>query len=142
MEITRWTLKKKPANGGQNGITEVAMQRWHRSGLNTPEKPVTHHQIVPLSQLFQKGSKIIEIIAVVGVTHNYVFSMGGRDTSHECVPVSFPLYTNYQRAQTSRNLLRAVGAPVVGDEHFAIDSQVFERGFCFADTHSQRFGFI
>src|SRR5437867_3223058 len=84
-------------------------------------------QIVPLSQLFQKGSKIIEIIAVVGVTHNYVFSMGGRDTSHECVPVSFPLYTNYQRAQTSRNLLRAVGAPVVGDEHFAIDSQVFER---------------
>ena len=81
------------------------MQVRHSTGLDSAEKPVAHYQMVAGPKFLDEGPEIGEIVTVIGVAHDHVFSACAGDASHQCVAVSLPLHLNNARAQGPGDLL-------------------------------------
>src|SRR5438132_176860 len=105
MKVAGGTLEEDFADARQHWIAEVTMQWRHRSGLDAAHESVAHYEVVIVAQLFQEWPKVGEIIAVIRVTHDYVFPARRGDAAHQRIPVSFPFHLDHPGSQTLRDLL-------------------------------------
>src|SRR6185295_10736347 len=113
MEIAGRTLEKEPADSSEHRIAKIAMQIRHRTRLDSPKKTVAHHQVIAISQLIDERPEVGEVITVIRVAHDHVFTASGSNASHQGIAVSLSLNLNHSRTQRPGNLLRTISAAVV-----------------------------
>ena len=126
VEVADRRPEEEPADRGEHRVAEVLVQRRHRAGLDPAAEPVAHDQVVAGAQPLDELVEVGEVVAVVGVAHDHVGAARRRDAAEERGPV--PLVDDVDDARTVgfRDLLRAVGAAVVGDDDLADDAAPVE----------------
>ena len=95
------------------------MKRRHRAGLDLAEEPRTHDQIVALTHLLDEPRALLEVVREVGVAHDHDLASGGLEAGHQGAAVSALGHRDDACSTAFRDLLRAVIAAVVGNDHFS-----------------------
>src|SRR5690606_336725 len=80
-----------------------------------------HHQVGAVPELLHERHEVREVVGVVGVAHDHVLAAGGADAAHEGVAVPLLGDVHHPGARVTGELLRPVGAAVVGDHDLAVD---------------------
>src|SRR4029078_7369330 len=80
MEVGYGGAEEQPADEGKNRVTKITVQRRHRAGTDTALETIAHDQRESVPQLFDEPRQPAEIVAVVGVAHDDVFSVRRRDS--------------------------------------------------------------
>src|ERR1035437_1351979 len=121
MEISHSRAKENFSDGGEYGVPDVTVLPRHRPRPNAALKAVSHHHVIPRTQLLNKGIETLEVIAVICVAHDAVATVRRGDRPIQRRPVAANRNMNPARAQLGRNLLRSVGRAVIADNDFAAD---------------------
>ena len=121
MEISHGYPEENSAERAEHGVTEIAMQRRHRSRLDFSAKAIADDEVGTRIQRAMKagGGEAVKFVAVVRVGHKDIASARAFDAGHERRAVSANRNMDYARAFGGRNLERAVRAAIVGDDYFA-----------------------
>jgi hypothetical protein len=127
VEITNGAAEQHPANCRENGVSEIAMQSWHRTRFDAAGEAVPHHQIGTAAERLEEWAEVGKVVAVVGVGHDHECALGFGDSGHEGGPVATNRHIDHPCPFISGNALRAIGAAVVGDHDLAINSQRSDR---------------
>ena len=114
--------EEQPAEKAQHRIAEIAVQRRHGAGLDAAREAIAHDQFGAVAQPRHEGVERGEIIAVVGVAHDDVAAAGRGDAAEQRRAVALCGDRHDARAERVGDLLRAVGAAIVGDQHLAGDA--------------------
>jgi hypothetical protein len=97
---------------------------WRRDRFSaTGGHAAAHDEIGSCAEFFDEGLDLAEVVAAVGLAHDEVFSLGGLHAVAKGVAVAFFGNIHNPRAELAGDVLRSVGAAVVGDEDFALDSR-------------------
>src|SRR6185312_7926268 len=142
MKILDRTLEEKPADKGQHRISEIAMERRHRSRTNTTTKAIAHHQVKALAQFLDERPEGAEIVTIISVPHDHESAVCCVDASHQGITISFGRDLRDAGAKRFRDFSGTVGAAVVGDYDLANDAELIQRVPRFLNTTGNRFGFI
>src|SRR6516164_1627864 len=97
------------------------MERRHRARFDSALESISHDELLTSSQLSDKRVESGEIIAVVRITHDHEASGGRFNPSDQCGTVTSVGNADYPSAERLGQLLRSVGAAIVGDKHFPAD---------------------
>jgi hypothetical protein len=124
----------KPSDEAEHRVAEIPVQRRHRPRRDTAGEPVAHHQVRALPQFVNERHQVGEVIAVVGVAHDDVLAAGRDDAAHQRVAVALLADRHDPGARVGRQLLAAVGAAVVGDNHLAANSARGQESNSLADA--------
>src|SRR5262249_23678628 len=106
------------------------------------QEAVAHHQVVALAQPDEEVVEVGEIVAVVAIAHDDVAPARCADSGEQRAAVAAGGDVDYTRAPTARDLLRAIGAAVVGDDDLAVDARIAQIPFGLLDAGSQRFRLV
>ena len=123
----------------EHRIAQPAMQpghgaRFHRAAAG--RQPATLHQVVSLSQLGDELRDVAEVVAVVRVAHDHVAPARRADAAHQGVAIAACADWYDTRAERRRDLDGAVGAAVVRDDDFSLDSSRLQGGEGLLDAHA------
>src|SRR5208337_391329 len=88
VKITRAASKQHPPNLGENRISKVPMQSWHRAPLNASAEAVAHDEVRAPAQLLHEARDVAKVVAVVGIPHDDELATRSRDPAHQGVAVS------------------------------------------------------
>src|SRR5579859_40838 len=61
------------------GISEISVQRRHGAGLDPAAKAIAHDEVIAAAEFIDKIRDLAEIVAVVGVAHDDVFTARSGD---------------------------------------------------------------
>ena len=122
MSIADPAVKEEVENTSQDRIAHITMEPGHRAGTNSSSKPIPHHKVISATQSVDKGAQLREVIGVIGVAHNDITPAGGLNARAERMTIATSGYCNDPRAMITGNLLRAVIAAVICNNHFATDA--------------------
>src|SRR5262249_34921754 len=89
-----------------------------------------HYEVVAFAQLMDKWFEVTEVVTVIGVTHDDVFAARRRDAAHESAAISLLFDVYHARAQLVTDLLRAVGAAVIGHDNLARYTHIPQAKLC------------
>ncbi|KAK0332132.1 hypothetical protein LTR94_026128, partial [Friedmanniomyces endolithicus] len=142
VKIADRDAEEQPPDRRQHGIAEIAMQQRHRAGQDAALEPVAHHQLSAIAQCRDKGGKVAEVGAVVGIAHDDVAPARGVDAAAQCPALARDRRMNDARARRLRDRDRPVGTAVVGHQHLARDAGTFEIANRLADAGRNRLGFV
>ncbi len=95
-------------------------------GLMLAAEAVAHDEVVAFFEFGEEAGQMVEVVAGIGVGHEDVLAVGGFDAGHEGCAVAANRDGNDAGAFVGGDLLRAVGAAVVGDDDLAGDVVVAE----------------
>src|SRR5882757_2604709 len=112
----------------QTGIAKIFVQRRHGAGLDAAAKAIAHDQVVAPAQFVDEIWDFAEIIAVVGVAHDDVFTAGGGDAGLQRRAVAPLGDADYGGSIVLGNFNRAIGRAVVRDNHFAVQARTANSG--------------
>ena len=121
------------------------MQEGHRVRHHAPParfEPATLHEVEPFAEPAHQPGDLAEVVAVVGVAHDDVRAARRLDAAHQRAAVAPFGYRHNSGTHCLRDLLRTVGAAVVGDDHFAADASAFERALRLGETTREGVGFV
>lgn len=111
---------KQTADKRQHRVADIAVQRRHGPFRNTTLETVAHHQLIAFPQLLQKRHQVQKIIAVICIAHDHIFSIGCITAADQRSSVALHRHM-YQPGSTAFcDLLGAVRAAVVRDQHLAV----------------------
>ena len=122
VEVADLAAEEQPADEAEHRVAEVPVQRGHGPGRDAAGEPVAHHQVRALAQFVNERHQGSEIIAVVGVAHDDVLALGRDDAAHQRVAVALLADRDDAGARLGGQLLAAVCAAVIGDEHLTADT--------------------
>jgi len=142
MEIAGADAEEQAAEIAEHRVAEITVQHRHGAGLDAAPETVAHHQLRPVAQARHEGVERAEIVAVVGVAHDDEAATGGGDAAQQGSSVTLLRDRHDARAHPARDLLRAVGAAVVGDQHLARDTGALEETLRLADAGGERLGLV
>ena len=142
MEVAARAPEQQIAQPGEDRVPDVSIQRRHRAGLDTAEEAVPHHELGAAAQRADERFETAEVVAVVGVGHHDELRTRGRDAGEQRAPVPLDGDVDHAGAQPAGDLLRAVGAAVVGDDHLAVDREVLHGPLRLGDAGGQRLGLV
>jgi hypothetical protein len=80
------------------------------------------NQLVAFAELFDKLWDLEKVVAVVRISHDDKPAACGGNAAHQSISVSFVLNVDYACSQTGSDILRAVGAAIVGNNYLTLDS--------------------
>ena len=103
---------------------------------------MSDHHGIALAQGIDKPIKLREIVAVVGVRHDHESAAGGLDAALQRGAVPSDGDVDDPSAQAPRNALGAVRAPVVRDDHLAVDPHAGNGRLGLPNADLQRFGLV
>jgi len=118
------------------------MQRGHGFRAYSAAKAIAHDQVGPVAQLLEEAGKMVELVRVIGVAHEYVLSARGEDAGVQGRSVAANRHGDQACAVIACNLLGAIGRPVVGDDDLARNRVGAQRGVGFVDTGGEGFGLV
>src|SRR5690348_10778337 len=110
------------------------MQRRHRSAFDSSLEPVAHHQLCAFTQFGDERHEIGEVVAIIGVAHDHVLAAGSTNATNEGISVALVPDGDHPGAGLGGELPTAVGAAVVGNDHLAVDTVLFNESQSFGDT--------
>ena len=114
------------------------MQRRHRARQNFSQETIAHHEVITFAQFRHKFVQLREIVGVIGIAHQDELTARRGDPALQGAAVAAPLHGDDARAKVPGNLLRSVGAAVVGDDHFAADAMPLQGVDRFFDANARR----
>ena len=88
----------------------------------------------PAAQLLDERPQRGEVVRIVGIAHDDEAAASGVDARSQCVAIAPPRDVNDPGTMLSGDLLRAIGAAVVGDDHLAAHAQLLEGPKRLVDT--------
>ena len=115
MKIPDRSAVQDPASGTQDGIAKVFVQWRHCLGRDAPFEAVAHHQLVAFAQGGDKIVQSAEVVTVITVAHDDVAATGLLDATLQRGAVATGGDRHHAGPQTFGELLRSVGAAVVGN---------------------------
>ena len=142
VEVADGDAEEDAADGGEDGVAEVTVKRWHGSGLDGAGEAVAHDEVVAFVEFWEEAGEVFEVVAGVGVGHEDVFAAGGLDAGDEGGSVAADGHVDDAGAFVGGDLLRAVGAAVVGDYDLAGDVVVAKGGDGLANAESESLCFV
>ena len=145
MEVLSGAFKKDSADQGKHGVADPAVFPRHGAWHNRPAASghsAAHDEIVAIAEFFDKRADLGEVVAIIGVAHDHPASVGGFDSVAQGVAVAFLGDANHAGAGAFGEFDRAVGAPVIGDEHFALEAEIGEGFFGFEDAALESFRLV
>ena len=142
MRVAHGRVEEDPADQGQDGIAYPAVRPRHRARFDASEEPVADHQVAAVAQLVDQRRDRGEVIAVVGVAHDYEATSCGIGATNQRAAVALPGDLDHSRAQLPRDHLRAVGAAVVSDDDLGVQTAPLDRLLCFLDAGRERLGLV
>src|SRR5919108_6483432 len=95
MEVADRAAEEQAAYTSEDGIAQVFMQGRHGALRDASLEPVAHHQFVSITQLFHERQEVGEVVAVIGIAHDYVPSPGSLDAAEEPTAVASDRHVNY-----------------------------------------------
>src|ERR1700722_8955516 len=95
MEIADVGVKNETTDPGQDGVSQVAMERGHRASHNSTAKPIPHDQVVSLPDLGYEGSDRRPVIRIVSIAHNDDGAACFADTARESGAIPLPDFMNH-----------------------------------------------
>ncbi len=126
MRILDRRAEKEVQDAGKDRVADVAVHPRHGSGQNASLEAIAHHQLVAPAQLLDKGRQPREVVGIVGVAHDDVLAQGGRDPSLQSATVTLALDVDHARPLVAGQLLRTVGAAIVGHDDLTADAHAVE----------------
>ena len=100
--------KSQRPEEAEHRIAEIPMQGRHRSGADAAAKAIAHDELGAATELGEEARSVRELVAVVGVSHQYVFAACREDAGVECRAVTADRNRNKARAMFLRDLLRTI----------------------------------
>src|SRR6202521_2628336 len=114
------------------------MQRWHGLTGNSAFKAVSHYQVESFSQLLKEPRDVREVIAIIGITHQYVLSPRRRDSGDQSAAIPPLVNIDQPSAQTLGDLAGIIRAAIVGNNDFSHDVMRSQCTLSFLDAGFQR----
>jgi hypothetical protein len=142
MEVANRDLEEEAANEGKDRIAEHPVKERHGAGRDAALEPVPHDELGAFAQLPDEGVEAGEIIGIIGVAHDDVFAAGRADPANQRGAIAACGDRLNPGAFFLGDLLRAVGAAIVGDQDLALDSRPVEIVACLADAGREGFGLV
>ena len=102
VEVADRGAEQHPADPGEHRVAEVLVQRRHRAGAMPPLKRLPITSSSPARSRSTNGSRLGEVVAVVGVAHDDVLAAGGLDPAHERAAVPLGRDVDDPRAVRAR----------------------------------------
>src|SRR5215472_2245207 len=106
------------------------MQRRHGARLDgaaAGRKPAPLREVVASPKSFDKSGEFGEIVAVVGVAHDDERAARGGNSTAQRVAVALQWDIDHPSAELTRDVLRAISAPVVGNDDFTTNTCLTKR---------------
>ena len=142
VEVTDLAAEEQPADETEHRVAEVAVQRRHGPRLDAALKAVAHHQVGPVPELLHERHQVGEVVTVVRVAHDDAATAGGHNPAHQGVAVALLGDRHHACPGVGGQLLAAVGAAVVRDDHFAADLMLLQESHGLADARRDRLSLI
>ena len=142
MKIAAGVREQEAADGRQDRVPEIAVQKRHGAGRDAAPEAVSHDEVVSVAKLLDEGHQGREVVAVVRVAHDDELAGCRLDAAHEGAPVAFLLHVDDTRPESFRDLDRAVRAAVVGDDDLAFEIVLAERSSRLRDTRLEGLRFV
>ena len=139
------SVKPSPSQKGKQWITDPAVRQRHRAWIYlsaTNRKATPLHKIVTVAQLVKKRCELAEIVTVIRITHDDVLARGSSYTSHQRAAITFFRDRHHTCARRLRQVLRAIAATIVCDDHFTVDTILREEPLSFPDAALQGLSFV
>ena len=118
------------------------MQRWHRSGPDSPAKAVADDHGVTRSQGFHEGIELRKVIADIGIGHDHESTASRLDTANQRTSVSLAFNVNDTRARHLSQFDRAIGRAVIRNQYLCADTGTPNEVVGLADTDGDRLRLI
>src|ERR1035437_9459147 len=115
MEISHSRAKENFSDGGEYGVPDVTVLPRHRPRPNAALKAVSHHHVIPRTQLLNKGIETLEVIAVICVAHDAVAPARRGAPPNRRPPVAAKRNRSRARPQLGHNPRRPAGGAVIAD---------------------------
>ena len=117
MEVAYRRMEEPATDGGEDRVTDPAVEQGHRSRLDAAGEPVAQHEVVAVLELADEVVDPAEVVRGVGVAHHDVPAASGVDAAAECRSVAALADAHDPGAELLGDPVRAVGAAVVGYDH-------------------------
>src|SRR5262249_31286375 len=121
-------MKKRHSAGG-----DVAAPQWQAAPLN---------EVEPLPHLFEELGRFPEVVAVVGIAHDYELAFGCGDAAHQGASITLFFDGNHASPHGFRYRLRSVGAAIVGDYYLADGVAASQGRIGFLNARLQSVGLV
>ena len=112
-------------------------QPGHGAGLQTLHA-VPEHELSAVVELLHEARDLAEVVGEIGVDHDDVVALGGREPRQIRAPVATPPLLDDRGAGGSRKLAAPVGRAVVDDDHLTRETALLEHGASAADALADR----
>ncbi len=145
MEIPHRAFEEQPPDKREAGIPDPPVLPRHGARRDLSPacgQPATHHQIVALLELAHEALNSREIIAAVRVPQDHPFPPRRFNPSAQGAPIAFLLDEDHPRSCLPGDVSRAVGAPIIGDQHLAAQPCPLQAGAGHLNTPGQRFRLV
>ena len=142
MEIADRNAEEQAAEVTEDGIAKIAVEEGHGSGLDSAAKAIADNEIGARVEGGEKARQVAEVVTVVGVGHEDVFSVGCFESGEQGGPVASNGDVDDACAFVGRDGEGAVGASVVGDDDFAGDAGCRDGGKSLADADGEGFSLV
>ena len=142
MEVADLRRIEQPSDEAQYRVTQIAVQRRHRTLGDPALKAVAHYEVIAAAQLGDERHQPQEVIAVVAVGHRDEGATAGDDARLQCRAVAAHRHRDDARPQVGRDFLTTVGRAVVGDDDLTHDAACRQEAVRLFDTDGQRLGLV
>jgi hypothetical protein len=145
MKIVGGAAEEEATDECQNWVADPAVFPGHgaRDDLSPASwHAAAHDEVGAGAELFDEGFDFSEVVAEIGVTHDEESSVGGFHSGAEGVAVAFFGDIDNVGAELAGYVLGSVGAAIVGDEDFALDSGSRESALGCGNAIGQCFSLI
>jgi len=142
VHVTHRRLEEDATDERQHRVADPPVRPDHRAGLDAPGKPVADDEVVAVAEAVDKGLDRGEVVAVVGVAHDHEAPARGVDAADQRAPVSLSRDVDNAHAELACDGLRAVGAPVVGDDDLRRQAVLLDRLSRLADARGKRLDLV
>ena len=110
---------------GRDWRPQIAVQRWHRTGLDVAAEPRAHHELEPRAELLDECDQLAEVVRAVRVAHEHVLAADVRQGIDVGAAQAALGRLEHARAARQRDLPGPVVA-AVDDQHLTCDSGLGE----------------
>ncbi len=115
-------------DAGQDRVADVPVVPGHGAGADAALEAVAHDQLIAGAEALDERVDGAEVVGIVGVAHDDVLAAGSGNARLQGRAVTALGGMDHPAAGGAGQVLRAVGAAVVGHHDLAADAQAFQCG--------------
>ena len=127
VEIVGGAAEEESADECQSGVPDPAVLPRHGAGDDfsaTCWHTAAHDEVCARAEFLDEGFDLGKVVAEIGVTHDEEFTLGRFHAVAEGVAVAFFGNIDNPCAELACYCLGSVGAAIIGDEDFTLDSGI------------------